>query len=51
ALGLVASLVVSYLAIAWLMKYLQTHSTWLFVIYRLIFGITVLVLSSMGIIG
>ncbi|MBU6452191.1 MAG: undecaprenyl-diphosphate phosphatase [Cyanobacteria bacterium REEB67] len=46
--GLVASLVVSYLAIAWLMKYLQNHSTWLFVIYRLIFGALVLYLAMSG---
>jgi undecaprenyl-diphosphatase len=43
--GLIVSLIVSYLAIAWLMKYLQTHSTWLFVIYRLAFGALVLFLS------
>jgi undecaprenyl-diphosphatase len=45
AAGLVISLIVSYLAIAWLMKYLQTHSTWIFVVYRLLFGALVLFLS------
>jgi undecaprenyl-diphosphatase len=45
SVGLVVSLIVSYLAIAWLMKYLQTHSTLLFVIYRLAFGALVLYLS------
>jgi undecaprenyl-diphosphatase len=43
--GTIVSLIVSYLAIAWLMKYLQTHSTLLFVIYRLAFGALVLFLS------
>jgi len=50
AIGLVASLVVSYLSIAWLMKYLQTHATWIFVAYRLIFGTLVITLSLMGMI-
>lgn len=45
AFGLIASTVVSYLSIAWLIKYLQTHSTWIFVIYRIIFGTVVLGLS------
>jgi undecaprenyl-diphosphatase len=45
ASGLIVSLIVSYLAIAWLMKYLQTHSTWVFVVYRLAFGALVLYLS------
>ncbi len=45
SVGTIVSLIVSYLAIAWLMKYLQTHSTWLFVIYRLVFGALVLFLS------
>jgi len=46
--GLVVSLIVSYLAIAWLMKYLQNHSTIVFVVYRLIFGALVLYLSLTG---
>jgi undecaprenyl-diphosphatase len=44
-IGLVVSTIVSYLAIAWLLKYLQHHSTWVFVIYRLIFGAVVLFLA------
>jgi undecaprenyl-diphosphatase len=46
--GLLTSLVVSYLSIAWLLKYLSKHSTWVFVAYRLVFGIAVLVLASMN---
>ena len=49
-LGLVVSAVVSYLAIAWLLKYLQMHSTWVFVVYRLLFGATIIVLSSASLI-
>jgi len=30
------------LAIDWLLKYLQRHSTWIFVAYRLLFGVLVL---------
>jgi undecaprenyl-diphosphatase len=48
AVGLVSSVVVSYLSIAWLIRYLQQHNTWIFVGYRLIFGITVLILSANG---
>jgi undecaprenyl-diphosphatase len=38
AVGLVSSAVFSYLAIAWLLKFFQTHSAWVFIGYRLIFG-------------
>jgi len=48
--GLLSSLVVSYLAIAWLIKYLQQHSTWIFIVYRLIFGVAVIALASAQII-
>jgi len=40
--GIVASGIVGYLAIAFLMRYLQTHNTYLFVIYRIALGIVVL---------
>jgi undecaprenyl-diphosphatase len=36
--GLLSALVVSWLAIAWLLRYLQRHGTWVFVVYRLLFG-------------
>lgn len=48
AVGLVSSTVVSYLAIAWLIRYLQQHDTWIFVGYRLLFGAVVLFLSLSG---
>jgi undecaprenyl-diphosphatase len=43
--GLSVSTVVSYAAIWWMLKFLKNHSTMLFVIYRLIFGGTILWLS------
>ncbi|HEY9719889.1 MAG TPA: undecaprenyl-diphosphate phosphatase [Trichormus sp.] len=49
--GLVASTIVSYMAIAWFLKYLQQHSTWVFVWYRLIFGAAVLVLTAVHLIS
>ena len=41
--GLVVTAVVSWLAIAWLLKFLQHHSTWVFVAYRLLFGAAILI--------
>lgn len=43
--GFVSATVVSYVAIWWLIKFLKNHSTMLFVIYRLIFGLAVLALA------
>jgi len=48
--GLVASTLFSYLAIAWLIRFLQTQSTWAFVWYRLVFGISILVGIASGIV-
>lgn len=45
-IGVVAAALVSWWAIAWLLKYLQKHSTWIFVVYRLVFGVLLLVWSS-----
>ena len=42
-IGLISSAIFSYLAIAWLIKFLQKRSTWVFVWYRLGFGIFILV--------
>jgi undecaprenyl-diphosphatase len=46
AIGLLSSVIFSYLAIAWLLKFFQTHTTWVFVGYRLLFG--ALLLTSVG---
>lgn len=36
--GIISTFIFSYLSIAWLLKYLQRKSTWIFVWYRLAFG-------------
>jgi undecaprenyl-diphosphatase len=40
--GVLSAAIVSWLAIAWLLRFLQQHSTWLFVAYRLVFGLVIL---------
>jgi undecaprenyl-diphosphatase len=40
--GIAAAAVVSWLAIAWLLRFLQQNSTWIFVAYRLLFGLVIL---------
>ncbi len=46
--GLISSAVFSYLAIAWLIKYLQRRSTWVFVWYRLGFGLFIFIALGLG---
>jgi undecaprenyl-diphosphatase len=46
AVGIVSSFIFSYLAIAWLLNFLKTKSTWVFIWYRLGFG--VMLLTSLG---
>ncbi|HIK16220.1 MAG TPA: undecaprenyl-diphosphate phosphatase [Leptolyngbyaceae cyanobacterium M33_DOE_097] len=40
--GIVSAFIFSYLAIAWLLRYLQRKSTWVFVWYRLALGVAIL---------
>jgi undecaprenyl-diphosphatase len=40
--GVLVAAVVSWLAIAWLLRFLRDHSTWVFVAYRLVFGVLLL---------
>jgi undecaprenyl-diphosphatase len=40
--GIITAAVVSWLAIAWLLRYLQNHGAWVFVAYRLLFGAVIL---------
>lgn len=40
--GIVSTFIFSYLSIAWLLRYLQRHSNWIFVWYRLAFGTAIL---------
>jgi len=46
--GVVSAAMVSWLAIDWLLCYLQRHSTWIFAAYRLLFGALVLFLAGGG---
>jgi undecaprenyl-diphosphatase len=46
--GTVSALVFSYLSIAWLLKFLQTQNTWIFVWYRLAFGVAILTAIAGG---
>jgi undecaprenyl-diphosphatase len=48
AIATVLAFVVGYAAIAWLLRYLTSHSTIVFVVYRVILGSLVLVLVSTG---
>ncbi|MGB5635527.1 MAG: undecaprenyl-diphosphate phosphatase, partial [Waterburya sp.] len=46
--ALVSSAVFSYLAIAWLLEFLKRRSTWVFVWYRLGFGVFILAAVALG---
>ena len=47
--GVVASAVSGFVAIALLLKYIQTHSFRPFVIYRIVVGVAVIIIFSTGI--
>ena len=44
----VVSFVVGYASIAFLLAYLKKHTTWLFIVYRLVLGVLLLVLLHAG---
>ena len=46
--GVLSAALSSWLAIAWLLRFLQQHSTWVFVLYRLGFGVVLVVVSVWG---
>ena len=46
--GLISSAIFSYLAIAWLLDFLKRRSTWVFVWYRLAFGVFILAAVGLG---
>lgn len=46
--GIISAIIFSYIAIAWLIQYLQTKDTWIFVWYRLAFGVLILVAIAGG---
>jgi undecaprenyl-diphosphatase len=41
-IGMISSFLFSYLAIAWLLKFFQTRSSWIFIWYRLAFGLVLI---------
>jgi undecaprenyl-diphosphatase len=45
--GIIVSALVGYVAIAWLIRYLQSNSLRLFIIYRIVAGVIVIVLALM----
>ncbi|BAZ41300.1 undecaprenyl-diphosphatase [Calothrix sp. NIES-4101] len=45
-IGILSTFIFSYLSIAWLLKFLQRHSNWVFVWYRLAFGMAILIAIS-----
>ena len=48
-IGTISSGIFSYLAIAWLIRFLQNHKTWVFVWYRLGFGLLILSAITYGV--
>ncbi len=46
--GIISTFIFSYLSIAWLLRFLQRQSTWVFVWYRLGFGVAILAAIMMG---
>lgn len=46
--GTISAFIFSYISIAWLLKFLQTHNTWIFVWYRLAFGVAILTALAGG---
>lgn len=46
--GIISTFIFSYLSIAWLLKFLQRRSSWVFVWYRLAFGAAILAAIATG---
>lgn len=46
--GIVVSALVGYATIAWFLRYLQTKTLTVFIVYRILFGIAILLLGYMG---
>jgi undecaprenyl-diphosphatase len=46
--GIISTFIFSYLSIAWLIRFLQRQSTWIFVWYRLAFGLSLLLAIASG---
>ncbi|MBE2320476.1 undecaprenyl-diphosphate phosphatase [Solirubrobacter sp. CPCC 204708] len=50
ALATIAAFIVGYASIAWLLKWLASHSTMVFVVYRVALGVLVITLTATGVI-
>lgn len=48
--AVVVSGIVGYLSIGFLLRYLRSHSTWLFIIYRIALGVIILLMISLDIV-
>ena len=48
AVGIIVSALVGYATIAWFIHYLKTKTLTVFIVYRILFGIAVLLLGYMG---
>ncbi|MGF1459362.1 MAG: undecaprenyl-diphosphate phosphatase [Leptolyngbyaceae cyanobacterium] len=46
--GVISSAIASYVAIYWLIRFLKDHTTWIFVFYRIGFGLAILVGILLG---
>ncbi len=46
--GMVVSAVVGYATIAWFIRYLQTKTLTVFVVYRILIGVAILLLGYFG---
>ena len=42
-IGIISSAISSWLVIDWFIQYLQKNKTWMFISYRLLFGVTLLI--------
>jgi undecaprenyl-diphosphatase len=51
AIATLVAFVSGYLAIAWLLRYLGTHTLGIFVVYRIVLGVLVLALAATGVIS
>jgi undecaprenyl-diphosphatase len=51
AIATVVAFLTGYAAIAWLLRYLSTHTLGIFVVYRIALGVLVLALAASGVIG
>ena len=46
--GFAVSTITAFVAVKWLMKYIQTHTFNVFALYRIVFGIALLLLLPSG---